>query len=92
MENEKPFAKDWSGNNVFMAESDEIKKAGSNVDRLLELIAPFMGWKDISHVLVTDMSELGDFGLKDEQIAVLCRELGFTVKAEDYIYEIAARM
>ena len=41
-ENEnKPFAKDVFGRDVFMAESDEIKKAGSNVDCLLKLIAPF---------------------------------------------------
>jgi hypothetical protein len=42
----KPFATDVLGNDIYMAESDEIKKAGSNVNRLMKLIAPFMGWKD----------------------------------------------
>jgi hypothetical protein len=38
------------------------------------------------------MSELGDFGLSAEQIAVLCSELGFTVTPQDYIHKIASQM
>lgn len=90
---EKPFAKDVFGNNVFMAESDEIKKAGSNVDALLELIAPFMGWKDKGrHVFVSDMSELGDFFHSDEQCRNLSLKLGFDVSRHDYIHKIASKM
>lgn len=92
-EKEKPFAKDVFGNSIFMAESDRIKKSGSNVAALLELIAPFMGWKDGGrHVFVSDMSELGDFCLSDRHYELLSARVGFTVGPHDYIHEIAAKM
>lgn len=88
----KPFANDVFGNKVFMAETDEIDKQRANVDKLLWLVAPFMGWADISHVFVSDMSSLGDFGLEDTELQQIQTTLGFPVKADDYLYEIAGKM
>lgn len=90
---ERPFAKDYLGRDVYLAPSDEIKEAGSTVDRLLEMLASFMGWEDGGeHVFVSDESTLGDFCLDDDDLEKLSIQVGFKVGPGDYVYDIANRM
>ena len=88
----EPFAKDVFGNDVFLAETTQIEVNQENVKALLWMIAPFMGWKNVDHVFVSDMSSLSDFGLDDGELQQIQNKLGFTIKASDYLFEIAAKM
>jgi len=85
--------KDVFGNDIFMGKADAIKQQRENIDRLLLMIGEYMGWEgDISHVFVSDLSQIGDFCLGDAEVAELSRKLGFDCGHDDYLHEIALRM
>ena len=93
MSDEKKFlATDPMGNKVFMGETEEVAKQSANIDKLLWMVAPFMGWPDLDDVFVSDGSSLSDFGLDDEELQQIQTKLGFPIKADEYLHEIAARM
>jgi hypothetical protein len=64
-----------------------------NVDRLLLAIGEYMGWKgDISHVYVTSLSSISDFGLEPDDITKLSEKLGLAISESDYLTDIAQKM
>jgi len=92
MSDKKPLAIDPFGNEIFMADTMEIERRNANVNRLLWLVAPYMGWEDLSHVFVSDRSSLGDFCLEESALAEISKKLGFDVRGDDLIWELAMRM
>lgn len=89
----KMIAVDPLGRKLFLADTHEVEQLRESMDRLLLSIGEYMGWEgDISHVFVSDMSTLGDFGLEDSEVAALSKTLGFEVRPGDYLKDIALRM
>jgi hypothetical protein len=85
--------KDVFGNSIFMAKENKIAKERTNCDRLLLMVGKYMGWKgDISHVFVSDLSTMGDFCLKESQLAAIAKQLGFKISNADYLHKIASKM
>ena len=65
----------------------------TTMDRLLLMIGIYMGWNgDISHVYVSDESELGDFRLSDNDLEDLSDKLGFYVKSSNYLADVVKKM
>ena len=92
MSEKKSIATDPFGNKIFMADTIEIERRNANVNTLLWLVAPHMGWEDLSRVFVSDRSSLGDFCLEPHVLKEISEKLGFSVSDDDLIWEIAMRM
>jgi hypothetical protein len=87
------FAKDHEGRKIYMAETDKVSQNREAMDQLLLLIGDYMEWNgDISHVFVSNESQLSDFGLDDAEVKQLSDRLEFTVTQQDYLVDIAIRM
>ena len=83
---------DMSGAKIAMADSNLVEKYRDKVEVILWAVANVKGWGDIDDVFVSDMSSLGDFQLSDAQLRTIQAVVGFPIKAQHLIYEIAAKM
>lgn len=80
---------------IVEAETAEVKKAASGVDRVLKAIGEIMmpdmkDWAD--HVFVSDQSSVGDFFRNQEDVTKLAKKLGVNVTRETYIKDLAITM
>lgn len=82
----------FKGKKIEFADQTQVTNLKEQVDKVLWMIAGYMGWEDLSYVFVSDLSTLGDYSLEDHELAEFGRKLGFEVGHKDYIYEIALRL
>lgn len=80
---------------IEMADTDKVEAV--DVKPLLRFIAPYMrsgrdvqDWVD--HCFVSDESNVGDFMLDAEAMASLSEQLGFAVKSDDRMWQVAEKM
>lgn len=65
----------------------------TTIDRLLLMIGEYMGWNgDISHVYVSDLSQLGNFNIDDHEVVDLSQKLGFRVEFKDCLVDIVKKI
>lgn len=50
--------KDVFGNDIKFAPTNKTDLLNNYIDRILWAIAPIMEWEDLSHVFVSDLSEV----------------------------------
>ena len=71
-------------------EDDIIDEYASEVNLILTVLGKID--EDLANSIVTNSSKIEDFDLTDEELDEVISELGFSVKNEDNIVDIAKKM
>jgi hypothetical protein len=72
---------------IVLSSQDKVRNLGSWVNKVLKALG-------IRSAMVSDESMIGDFFIEDDPVYLkeICDNLGFEVKYEDYIVDVAKRL
>ena len=69
---------------------DKIDEYASEVNLILTVLGKID--QDLAHSVLTNSSKFEDFDLTDEELDDVITDLGFAIKNENYIVDIAKKM